>query len=445
MEMTRRTGLTLAAAVLLASFWAVPALARDVRVVRTEAATLEGELVSDDAAGVTLRISGISTFIKRETIKEVVYLPGIEDEYEKKRAAIKDDDAGERYKLALWLRDQKAYKLAKKELDEMTVRFDKDERVKMLARLVDQEMTAAKAPDKVAAPKAAADPAVKPAAVRAAANKNLPAERLRDEDINTIRVYEIEINTEPIVTVPREVMEKVFKAYSTSDLVPKGTQAQRSFLGEPGWRQLQLLFELKAREYYSKVTVKNDPIILKDFRVGIHQQYVINYCATSECHGGADAKKIFLFRNDPTSDKTVYTNYFILNSYKDAGGYMIDRDMPDRSYLLQYSLPLDVAKTPHPKVKGWQPAIRAGDAGRADALIKWVESLGKLRVDYPVDYHPPLPSKPAAAEAAPGAAPGGAGATVPAVPAPATQPAPAGAPGSPTPAAPATRPARLPR
>lgn len=431
METIRRTGLTLAAAVLLAMFWAVPALARDVRVVRTEGATLEGELVSDDAAGVTLKISGISTFIKRETIKEVTYLPGVEDEYEKRRGAIKDDDADARYKLAIWLRDQKAYGLAKKELDDMAVRFPKDERVKMLAKLVEQEKAAASAvaPDKAAAPAKVPDAVTKAAAARAAANKNIPTDRLRDEDINIIRVYEIEIDNNPIVTVPREVMEKVFKAYSTSDLVPKGAQDQRAFLGQPGWRQLQLLFDLKAREYYSKVTVKSDPIILQDFKAAIHQQYVVNYCGTSECHGGADAKKIFLFRNDPVSDKTVYTNYFILNSYKDSGGFMIDRDMPDRSYLLQYALPQDVAKTPHPKVKGWQPAIRAGDAARADTLVRWIQSLGKLRVDYPVDYHAPLPNKPAP-EAAPGTP------AAPATPAPSTQPAPA---------APATRPARLPR
>lgn len=407
----RRLARPLIGAALFATLTlAAPCWARDAEISLKDGRTFKGELVGDDASGVTLVIAGIKTSFKREDIRDVQYVQSIAEQYQARRAQLGDDQFDERLKLAEWLKDKGAIALAKKELDDLARRDPKNERVKTLSKLVDQQAGVESAPPKKPEPKAetptpapTADPAsptVKPVKMPGSFHANLPTERLGNEGINIIRVYEVDPADRPVVIVPREVQDKLLSAYADHPDVPRGRESQAAFRNAPGWQQLDLMFTLKARDLYPKVTVKSDPRVINAFRTNIHQAYVMNYCGTTSCHGGENAGRFFLFKHDTNSLETVYTNYFILHQWEDSTGFMIDQERPERSRLIQYGLPRESALSPHPDVRGWRPGVQNMNDQRIQNLLAWIDALGRKRQTYPIDYKPPTVGVPATQPAA---------------------------------------------
>jgi hypothetical protein len=193
--------------------------------------------------------------------------------------------------------------------------------------------------------------------------------------------------------------------------VPKGLEEQRLFRGLDGVVQLGTIFSVQARELYPKVKVRTDPPVMRSFRVDGTHTFVLNYCGSVGCHGGPAAGDLFLYRTEANVDRTVYTNFYTLNQYRNAAGRMIDRDQPRRSLLLQYALPKEVAATPHPNVPGWRPSFQTEDDPRYASVINWIDSLFKPEPNYGIEYTSPTPNnKTPSKPGTPGAA-GAAGAT----------------------------------
>lgn len=419
---------------------AAPALAREATVTLNDGKTYTGEVVSDDAGGVVLLIANIRTTIPREDVKSVEYIETIESQYATRRAAIADDNIGDRLVLARWLYENKAYTLAKKEVDDLKTRAPDDTQIDTLGRAIEarlklMEDSAKTAADKAPKPADKNTPSPKPGTSTDATvgppglkfdEKGLPTERLSDKEINTIRVYEVDLrsNPRPRVIVPKSVVDDVLTGYSDRENVPKGKDQQK-FRSAPGVDQLQLLFDLKARELYDQVTVKDDPAFIKNFTSNIHRAYVLNYCGTSSCHGGENGGRMFLFRNEGTSDRTIYTNFYTLAKFETAKGYMIDMTKPERSFLIQYGLPVEEAALPHPTVKGWQPFARNINNATIQVVLRWISTLSTtVNFKYPIAYTPAFVLSPEArAAAARGATPATTPAPMP-TPAPTPEPTP---------------------
>jgi hypothetical protein len=178
--------------------------------------------------------------------------------------------------------------------------------------------------------------------------------------------------------------------------VPQNKQDRDYFLNRlNGYQQLDVMFKARARDFYGKARVLGDPEVFKEFKI-IHRTYILNRCATSDCHGGSEAHGIYLFNLRPGArpDDVVYTNFFILNSYtaSKAGKRfdMIDREDPDRSLLLQFGMRPDDAVYPHPPVRKIQPAFLKGKEDRQYMVIRnWIQSLYSPTPDYGVDYKLP--------------------------------------------------------
>ncbi len=392
---------------------AAPLAARQATVVMNDGRQVQGTVVAETDTTLTLRIAEIDTPIAKDAIREVTFAQTVEEAYQAQRAQLKDEDLEGRFKLAQELydswsksRDNAALLLAQKELDELASRFPEDGRVPALrniiaSRLKLQDTQAAKpepspTPTPSATePTAAADPSL----------AGLPSERISEPDINLIRVFEVDMQSpnKPRITATRELRDRVLKDYADNDATPKGRTAQARFFSAQGHEVLSLLFKLRAREMYGEVTVHDDPPALRTFKQNVHSRFVLNYCGTNECHGGKNAGALFLFRAQPASDATVYSNFYALHAYSNASGVMIDRESPQSSLLLNYALPTNLSRVPHPSgaaVPGWKPLLRSLDDPNAQMLVRWVESLYRPEPNYGVQYTPPS-LKPAEAPPSP--------------------------------------------
>ncbi len=391
------------ALVLLAAAGALQALARTAVITRNDGSKVTGEVVSENAQAVTIRQSDnpIPIPIQRSEIKSIEYVKSIAEQYAEKRKALKDDDIDGRYALAQWLYDQKAYDLARKELTDLHQRAPKAERVSLLLKAVEARLKLlaptegpAEAPGETPTP-----PPETPAAGQ------LPTQKLSPEQVNMIKMYEVDPRRErPTVIVPNEAIDTLFSQYSSDPKVAallEDHRAQSEFRNEPGWQQLDLFFEARARNLYPKLIIRSDPRPLKTFRTRIWPNYVRNSCATSACHGGPQAGRFFLFPDISNSDATVYTNFYILSKFSNPKNltYMIDRANPDRSLLLQYGLPRQAAATPHPDVSGFRPAFSNDHDPRYTMVLNWIRKELAPTADYPINYQ--LPSTTHTAPASP--------------------------------------------
>lgn len=400
-------GMACACAVLALLAAATPVWAqgqRQATVKVKDGRTVTGLLVGEDDKAITLEISGIRTPIQRDQIESVEYLKSVDEEYAARRAQLAENDLDGRYDLALWLYQREAYDLSMKELEDLTQRFPDDGRVTILRnavagriKLLEDQQT--DLPPDATPPGVTPTPTPRPVQRDPAIPAGLPDEKLTQEQINLIRLYEVDLSTKPVVIVPRDVIDELFDKHKDSDLVPKGRSAQSAFRSAKGYEQLDLIFRLRAREFYPRITVKTDPPAITAFRTQLHQQYVLSYCASNGCHGDASGGDLFLFRTSPNSDPTVFTNFFILHRYQTPQHYMLDRDQPEASLLLQYGMARDLAKTPHPEVPGYNPQIRVASDPRIKMITDFVNQLYKPAPTYGISFTPPTPGKKAPAEA----------------------------------------------
>jgi hypothetical protein len=208
--------------------------------------------------------------------------------------------------------------------------------------------------------------------------RQLLRDRLTPEQINRIRLMEVDLDARPNVRVNRAVWDDLFTRYAAHPLTPRGRTEQTRMRAAEGWRQLRLIFDLRAREYYDQVQILDDPPAMRTFRTQIHHRYVLNYCGTAECHGGmADNRPtrpggFRVLRLLPNRDDTVYTNFYHLHTTVVGDDEMIDRDQAERSLLIQYGLPRDRAYTPHPETPGWRPGLRDENDAAYRLLTRWI-------------------------------------------------------------------------
>ena len=290
--------------------------------------------------------------------------------------------------------------MALPELRSFDKKFPNQERSKLLARIIDEKskIVPAVPEDKVKTPKTTdqtdkPDKTDKPEKIGGKEKidaMELNSKRLAEDQINMIRVYEIDPETKPAVLISRDAIDDLFKNHMDKDAVPKGKDRQDRFRGLNGYDQMKVFFAAKARELYPKIKVKSDPESIKVFREKVHANYVLNYCGTNECHGGPNGGDFFVFNRDPSNvDPTVYTNFYTLHEYKEGPGYMLDFENPEKSYLLQFGLPPANAITPHPVVKGWRHSFNNSSDPRYQTILKWISSFPKAKNDYGINWQPP--------------------------------------------------------
>ena len=382
-------------------------------VTTTDDKQFIGKILSETDQEITLEISGIRTPIPRSDIQQIQYAPALEDIYKQRRAQLESTDWRGYYDLAKWLFDNGRYAMAQKELRDLNARLTDGAAEQMRYELdlleravqfrIKIQEDAQRAKEKRAAETTAhADPGVDPTTApstsspietttqnttKSTAQKQSHRDakpRLTVEEINTIRIYEQPedlFESKPNIVIPPQVVESLYQRYGQDTRLPNTPKA---FASLPGYEQLDLIFQLKAREMYSQIQVRDDPPAMTQFR-RIHRSYVLNYCGSERCHGGGNETGSFaILRDQPEDITTAYTNFFLLHSTQVDNSELIDRDDPARSLLLQYGLPRDSAVFPHPDVPGWRPRLTNTTLPVYQMMEQWIASLWKPTPNYDI-------------------------------------------------------------
>ncbi|MBX3390466.1 MAG: hypothetical protein KF691_13540 [Phycisphaeraceae bacterium] len=363
-----------------------------------------GRLVSIDDEKYTVLIAGIPTRFAKENVIKLLPQPPVEERYKQMRAAIDDSDLDRRVLLAEWLRDRKRYELALSELDGVLHIDGSHPRAKELKKTIELQMDI----DKAAAERKAAREAEKGSEKSSAApsendeSRDIAAPQpfpiLSDDQINLIRVYEIDLTNPPRLLIPRELIASLIQRYSDDSLMPATPELRDKLYQTKPSQILDLLYRLKAKDLYPMVKVMEDPASIQAFRRDVHQGWLMNGCASNRCHGGEEAGRLYIKRSRPTDASTYYTNFLILDRFRLSDGKpLINYEEPEKSPLLQMAMPRNLSMRPHPTVRNqagmdqWKPAIRSVDDRRYRATLDWIRSMYRPRPEYGLTYDPPVP------------------------------------------------------
>lgn len=378
-----------------------PVAGDELQILLKSGDRLEGEFVSGDEHRLTLRISGVSLNIDRGTIERQTILAPQAERYRKMRAQIADDDADRLVTLAEWLQRRRMFTEALAEIDAALQADPTHAEGLRMKRVVEQ--LAELAERKGSGERAEEDKERQIDEARRFPTRPKVNEfpLLTPEQINIIKVYEVDLRDPPKMTIPRETIQKLIIRFGDDPLIPESREAREAFLRKPPEEILDVMFRLRARDMYDQVNVIGQPRSMQLFRDEVHAGWLVTSCASTACHGGSDSGRLRLFNYRPTADASVYTNFLILDRFETRDGKrLIDTEDPERSLLLQMGLPRDDARVPHPRIPGWQPAFRNREARRYLQAIEWIRSLYRPRPEYPVEYV--LPGTPDPADGPPG-------------------------------------------
>jgi hypothetical protein len=353
---------------------------------------LMGDLVSDGFDEVVLRIRGVISRFPRESVVQCRLDLTLEQKYRRFKELMEPDAWLRRFELASWLFDEEAYELAREELREIVAGSQLPEAIRLL-RIVDAQiaMEAGTLPPGHSIERPDRDDDTGPVDLK----DMLPQEILSSDDVNVIRVYEIDFRNPPTrIHVSPDTIRELLEKYGADKRIPADSAGRtRLFRADP-LEIVDLMFKLKARDLYSRIEVQSEPPALNLFRQKVHDAWLIPNCATSRCHGGLDGGRFFLHRRGSKSERVRYTNLLILERWNELDMPLIDFDDPGRSLLIQYALPRNEARFPHPEVKGWQPAFTQSNQRLLRDSIRWIESMYKPRPGYPIDFEAPVLSTP---------------------------------------------------
>jgi hypothetical protein len=378
-----------------------PAEPSEAVVTLRDGRRIMGLLVSRSEDKIVLRIAGIETDFRMDGVDRVQVLAPVLERYRMMREAIDPGDIQQMLRLVEWLRAREKFDLALAEIDRALALTPQSAEARRVRALISGQIELAErararraaAPEQAAPDDAAAPPSDRPAK---------PFAVLTPQQINLIKVYEIDLRDPPNLLIKREAIARLMAEHAGNPLIPGTADGREAMFRMSPVQILDIMFRLQARDLYPEVEVVGQPRALRMFRDDVHRTWLMNACATTRCHGGEEAGRLYLRNQRVNSDETVYTNFLILDRYRLASGAsLINYDDPERSPLLQAGLPRKDSLFPHPEVPGsngrgdlWRPVFRASSDRRYVQAMDWIKAMYRPRPDYPVDYTPPRPVTP---------------------------------------------------
>lgn len=365
----------------------------EVVVYLKDGQRFSGILLAADAQGVRVRVAGIATTFPSDLVQRYEVLPPILQRYMELRTAV-GNDPQQIHQLAQWLRERERYTLALAEVERALAIDPEHEPSRRLKILLEQQILlrskAAPTPERPA-------PDDQPAGSRGRpVSDRIPDFPLLTRDqINLLKVYEIDLEARPRVVVRRDTITRLLEQNAGHPLVPVTREGRESWYRKDPLEILELMFRLQARNLYDQVQVLDQPRTFELFRDQVQRTWLLSRCATNECHGGQEAGRLVLFNRRPNSEQTVYTNFLIISRFKLPDGRgLINADEPAKSPLLQLGLPREDSLYPHPPVIGdrgrdiWREVFRATEDRLFQEGVEWIRSLFRPRPEYPIDFRP---------------------------------------------------------
>jgi len=365
--------------------------APEVVVILRGGQRIRGTLVEVDGLHVTLRIGSVETRIPKESVEQIVpQRPAIE-RYREMRAMIDDADVDRLLTLVEWLRMEGLLDEAIIEVNHILDLEPRNGEALALKRIVERqlELRARRERAEQREREGDSEPLDRPERPRP---DEFPL--LSEEELNLLKVYEVDLDDPPRILIDRKVVEQFLDDYAQEPGVPTTRAGRDAFIRRPEHAILEEMFRRRAREYYGQVRIQGLPDALRAFRDDVNRTWLVNSCATTRCHGGMEAGELLLFNRRPSSEQAALTNFFILNEATMSDGRpLIDWAHPEESPLLQMGLLRENAATPHPVAHGWAPVFRSLEDRRFEQAVEWIRAMHRPRPDYVgIDYEPPTPA-----------------------------------------------------
>lgn len=357
-------------------------------VTLTDGRQVSGDLLEQTDERVVLLVGGVRTSFAAGDVASVVLRPSAEAEFRRMRALVDDTDFGQRLILADWLIREGAFATAESELVDLLARDPGNpgatERL-VLVRAQLSLLDGSRGPEEITLDRR---------------ERTRPEfQRLSADQINLIKVFELDMRDPPPLLISRETIDKLIRLYRDHELMPATEEGREALYHLRAERVLDLMFRMRARDLYAEVKVLGHPKSMRNFRDEVHKTWLVRGCATYDCHGGQAAGRLWLYNRQPNSDATVYTNFLILERFRLADGTpLINYEQPADSPLLQMALPTATSKSPHPPVdvlgreRRWRPLLGSPDDPRFRDAVRWIDSMYRPRPEYPISYDPPVPA-----------------------------------------------------
>ncbi len=337
-----------------------------------------------------VEIEGIATRLELDELTSVEILPSPRKAYREARLTIDDDDVPALMDLVRWLQRQHLYAEAEVELAHVLRIDPRNQEARRLLLIVSEQR-------KLAEKQARRGPAGRDDPELDAERRPGPDEfpLLDENQINLIKVFEIDLDDPPRLIVRRETIDKLLRDHGEHPLVPDGREGREAFRRLSPERIVDVMFRVQARELYDEIEVIGQPAAMRAFRDHVQIGWLTNRCATTRCHGGYEGGELLLVNRRPASEPATYTNFLILERYESSLGLpMIDYEQPERSLLLQMGLPYDDALYAHPRVRGWSPVFESRESRSFQLALDWIDGMYRPRPanGYPIEYKPPRPA-----------------------------------------------------
>ena len=340
--------------------------------------SLKALVHEDGNAGVVYEIATIINTISRDHVQRVVLLPSVEQQLTKLKATLQPEDVKRHVEICRWLVQQQRADLAIPELESILAKGPNHQATSLLdvARITLAARVRAQGRD------GAKDHSPSP-------NNPYVGRLLTDDEVNLLRVFEVDFAHPPRMSVSPDTVRALLTQYSTSKLIPANESDRARLITADPSEVLRLMFALKAREFYPRVTVESDPASLRAFHRDVYSRWLIPNCTTSRCHGGTDAGDFLLHLSHSKDPNVRATNLLILLRKTIGDRPMIDFGDPSASLLIQYGLPRHLARSPHPAVKGWTPALGQAPTRMQGDTEAWIRMMYQPRPDYMIEFEAP--------------------------------------------------------
>ena len=336
--------------------------------------------ISRTRDGFTIKIGQISFGVDANEVVSIVDVMTPELMYRKKLKEIDPNSANDHLLLGQWAIKQNSLEIARDELD-AALRIDPNlEKASLLKGLVDDWIRQA----------------VREKDIRPGGPSSLGAIPVRPEwlvtkeDIYRIRVEELRPDDTVVIEFRNKVLDRFMKTMQGREgwEQPQGEKAFRRFRRAQKVNYILSKIDRDNSAIKDDIIIRSDPKFMQEFRKRVWP-VVSKSCATMSCHGGIDhGAKFKLFNFPGRNERIEYTNFLLLDMVEQDGLKMIDRDRPENSMLLQYGLPRNLARYPHPGQV--TPAYRSPSDASYRRVMAWIRSLkGPIHPSYRVKYKPP--------------------------------------------------------
>lgn len=407
---------------------------REITLYMTDGQRFSGLLVEQTPMHFVVRIGVIKTTFKAEQVERFRLLAPVQERYEELRRAVDETDPEQVANLVEWLRARRQLGTAFNEAAAFLERVPGNATVARLKGQLEQQIELRRRSRSLTKSPAAGGPGgekgiARPEGAAGGADEGgaelwggeLALVPLLSEDqIRLMRVFEVDLSAGPRVEVPRAAVTALIERFADDPMIPSTREGREELYRRSGPELLELLFRLRARDLYSQVQVVDQPTSIRRFRDDVFRSWLASSCATSECHGGAEAGRLILPSRKPGSDATVSTALYILQQYRtDAGEPLLNFAAPEQSRLFQMALPRGESRHPHPPVMRtvagsgpgagagvardvFKPALSGQEDRRFAQAVAWLRSMYQPRPDYQLDYQPQRPLHPAQDQAGAG-------------------------------------------